>query len=166
MDGLATDILTSFSAETALDLYAGVGLFSLGLANRFSKLTAVESAASAVADLRFNAERAGVQVDVVRADSAEYLAGLENTPDFVLADPPREGLGKTTTRELIRIAVPRLTIVACDSATLARDLQTLLGTGGYRLRQLTLVEICFPRHITSRPSQSWTGRKNAAEPER
>ncbi len=143
-DALVTGILPSSSGETALDLYAGVGLFSLGLANRFHKVTAVESAASAVADLRFNAERAHKEIDVVRADSAEHLAKVQSKPDFVLADPPREGLGKAATRELIRIAPPRLTVVACDPATLARDLQSLLGTGEYRLRQLTLVDL-FPQ---------------------
>jgi len=144
VDALAETVLGGVSGDHALDLYAGVGLFSLPLANRFSRVVAVEGAYSGAADLRVNAERAGVAVEVVKADSAAYLAGLQERPDFVLADPPREGLGKSAVRELIRIGAPRLTVVACDPATLARDLQTLLGDGGYRLRQLTMVDL-FPQ---------------------
>jgi 23S rRNA (uracil1939-C5)-methyltransferase len=68
---------------------------------------------------------------------------LAQPPDFVLADPPRAGLGKTVVRELNRLRPPRLTIVACDPATLARDLAALVA-GGYRLERVTLVDL-FPQ---------------------
>jgi 23S rRNA (uracil1939-C5)-methyltransferase len=68
---------------------------------------------------------------------------LEETPDFILADPPRAGLGKLAVKELARIRAPRLTIVSCDPATLARDLQGLIA-GGYRIDKITLVDL-FPQ---------------------
>ncbi|MGD0199256.1 MAG: class I SAM-dependent RNA methyltransferase [Bryobacteraceae bacterium] len=142
-EGLARAALEGAEGEVALDLYAGVGLFSLPLARRFADLTAVESSGSAAGDLEFNAARAGVKLSVRRQPAEAYLDELDRTPDFVLADPPRAGLGKLVVQRLLRLKPPRLTVVACDPATLARDLALLL-VGGYRLEGLTLVDL-FPR---------------------
>jgi 23S rRNA (uracil1939-C5)-methyltransferase len=133
----------------ALDLYSGVGLFAIPLARRFAKVVAAESSASASGDCAFNAERAGVRVEARRQAVEAFLEEAEETPDFVLADPPRAGLGPTVVRHLLRLKPPRLTIVACDPATLARDLAAL-GAGGYRVERLALVDL-FPQtfHVES-----------------
>jgi 23S rRNA (uracil1939-C5)-methyltransferase len=140
---LSEAALEGAAGTSALDLYAGAGLFSVPLARRFGGVTAVESGASAVSDLKFNAARAGVSVRPVRSPVDEYLMSLQRAPEFVLADPPRDGLGKTVVRELIRLAPARLHIVACDPATLARDLRQLLDAG-YRLERLALADL-FPQ---------------------
>ena len=130
--------------ETALDLYAGVGLFSLELARRFRQVTAVESGAAAAGDLVFNAERAALaNLRAERRTTEAYLESLERAPDFVLLDPPRAGLGKTVVQRLIDLRPPAVTIVACDPATLSRDLAALLGSG-YRVEKMTLVDL-FPQ---------------------
>jgi 23S rRNA (uracil1939-C5)-methyltransferase len=72
-----------------------------------------------------------------------YLEGLSATPDFVLADPPRAGLGKGVVRQLLRLRPPRMTIVSCDPATLARDLMALVNSG-YRLERVTMIDL-FPQ---------------------
>ena len=72
-----------------------------------------------------------------------FLANLTAAPDFVLADPPRAGLGKNVVRELARLKPARITIVACDPATLARDLTGLLAAG-YRIERLTMIDL-FPQ---------------------
>ncbi len=128
---------------TALDLYAGVGLFSLPLARRFGSVTAIESGTRAVEDLRFNAERAGVSVQAERASAEAFLDNLETTPDFVLLDPPRAGLGKRMVERLALLHVPRIAMVSCDPATLARDLAGLLSAG-YRVQRMTLIDL-FPQ---------------------
>ena len=135
--------LEGAGGETALDLYAGVGVFSLPLARRFAAVTAVESSASAADDLEFNAARAGCAVSVRQQAVEAYLESLEKAPDFVLADPPRAGLGKTAVRELLRLRPARLVVVACDPATLARDLGALTA-GGYAIERMTLIDL-FPR---------------------
>jgi len=129
--------------ESPLDLYGGVGLFSLPLARRFGKVTAVESGAGALRDLIFNAERAGVAVEAHQASVDEFLMSLTAAPDFVLADPPRAGLGKSVVRELARLQPPRVTVVACDPATLARDLAGLM-VAGYNVEKLTMIDL-FPQ---------------------
>lgn len=125
------------------DLYAGVGLFSLPLSERFEQVTAVESGSAAVRDLQFNAERAGRAVAVIRASVDDYLAALDPPLPFVLADPPRSGLGRTAVRHLLRLRPERLHIVACDPSTLARDLRLLLDAG-YRITRMVLVDL-FPQ---------------------
>jgi 23S rRNA (uracil1939-C5)-methyltransferase len=135
--------LAGAKGETALDLYAGVGLFSLPLARLIPEVTAVESGSGAVRDLQFNAERAGVKVNAIAAGVDDFLSSVETTPDFVLADPPRSGLGKFVVAKMNALRPPTLTIVSCDPATLARDLAGLTADT-YRIEAMTLVDL-FPQ---------------------
>jgi 23S rRNA (uracil1939-C5)-methyltransferase len=143
IDALVRTAIGELSGNSALDLYAGVGLFSLPLTRGFSQMTSVESGNSAVRDLRFNAERAGVSLEIVQGTAEDFLTKLKIAPDFVLADPPRTGLGKTVVARLADLKPPRITIVACDPATLARDLPRLLAAG-YRIERLTMIDL-FPQ---------------------
>ena len=153
IDALVENAITGAEGETAVDLYSGVGLFAMALARSFQRVVAVESNSAAVSDVRFNASRTGVLAchpGVIQAEHATAEAFFEMykparawAPDFMLLDPPRAGLGKTVVRRLIELKPRRLTLVACDPATLARDLPQLLG-GGYRVEQMTLVDL-FPQ---------------------
>jgi 23S rRNA (uracil1939-C5)-methyltransferase len=138
IDPLVECAIAGAKGEWAVDLYAGVGLFAVKLAERFTKVTAVESGGSAFRDLTHNFAQAPVNANV-----EDYLAALQETPDFILADPPRAGLGKLVVKELARIRAPHLTIVSCDPATLARDLQGPLAEN-YRIDKITLVDL-FPQ---------------------
>lgn len=139
----------------ALDLYAGVGLFSLPLAAEkgFAQVTAVEAVNSASADLAFNAERHGLQdkIRAVKSRTEDYLdseaVASGPRPAFVIADPPRVGLGKQVVDGLRRLGAQRLHIVSCDPPTLARDLAGLTAAGddgAYRLESVTMVDL-FPQ---------------------
>jgi 23S rRNA (uracil1939-C5)-methyltransferase len=120
----------------ALELHAGAGFFTLGLAARFGELIAVESDPRAARDLRANLARAGrenVRVLAQRASRALASAGVARfAPDAVVLDPPRAGIGPGEAAALARLAPRRIVHVSCDPATLARDLRVLLGSG-YRL---------------------------------
>ncbi len=128
--------------QSAWDLYAGVGLFSIPLARRFADVTAVEGGRSAAADLERNARRAGLEILTLQEQTAEFLAAQDQAPDFVLADPPRSGLEKAVTGHLLRLKPKEIAIVACDPATLARDLAVL--TAEYNLESLTILDL-FPQ---------------------
>ena len=143
LDHLVETALAGAGGGTALDLYAGVGLFSLPLAGRFRAVTAVESGGGAARDLRFNADRAARQVTVSQTPVELFMQDLSSAPDFVLADPPRAGLGKVVVRRLCELRPKRIAIVACDPATLARDLAGLVH-GGYHIERVTAVDL-FPR---------------------
>ncbi|MEQ1945929.1 MAG: class I SAM-dependent RNA methyltransferase [Bryobacteraceae bacterium] len=135
--------------ESALDLYAGVGLFALPMTERFGNIIAVEAGASAARDLSFNATRIedkleNVNFEIAQSRVDDFLSRYIKsgaTPDFVLADPPRAGLGKSVTTSLTRLSPARLAIVSCDPATLARDLAAL---SGYSIEKMILVDL-FPQ---------------------
>src|ERR1019366_4158277 len=144
LEKLVEVALAGAEGETALDLYAGVGLFSLALARGSKEVTAVESGSGAVRDLQFDAERAGLaNLRAEQRMAEEYLQKLERAPDFVLLDPPRAGLGKTVVRRLAELRPRQVTIVSCDPATLARDLAGLTAAGD-RVEQMTLADL-FPQ---------------------
>jgi len=118
------------SGARVLELFAGVGVFSLALARRFVHLVAVESSTSAVADLRRNLAASGLQADVVEGRVEDVLSanGLES-PDMVVLDPPRAGLAAQAADHLADLAAPRIVYLSCDPATLARDVAVLTGRG-------------------------------------
>lgn len=143
VEPLVETALRDAGGQSAIDLYAGVGLFSLAMARRFSRVMAVESGNAAIRDIEHNAARAGLELAALDRTAEDFLTGLEVTPDFVLADPPRAGLSKPVIQRLIQVRPPQLTLVSCDTATLARDLSTLLA-GGYRIGSMTLIDL-FPQ---------------------
>jgi 23S rRNA (uracil1939-C5)-methyltransferase len=137
IERLTSCVCDGLAGAVAIDLYAGVGLFSRALAPHFGNVIAVESGFSAFQDLAANAPVQALQ------DSVEdYLPTVTDTPDLIVADPPRSGLGKHVVAELLRLGAPRLVIVSCDPATLARDLQGLLAA--YEIEHMSLIDL-FPQ---------------------
>ncbi len=134
LEQLATAVLDAAGGgDCALELYAGAGLFSLGLARRFARVVAVEANPTAARDLAFNARRAdlhNLKVLAARAEAAVRTA-LE-PPQVVVLDPPRTGLAPDVLRFLARGEARRIIYLACDPATLARDSARLVAAG-YRL---------------------------------
>ena len=144
LDRFVETAIGDVSGDTAADLYAGVGLLSVPLARRFGEVVAVESGSGAVRDLQFNAEREGLtNLRALQGTAEEHLAGLEKAPDLVLLDPPRAGLGKNVVKRLNELKPRQVVIVACDPATLARDLAGLVA-GGYRIARMAMVDL-FPQ---------------------
>jgi 23S rRNA (uracil1939-C5)-methyltransferase len=142
VDMLAQLATAGSGGRAALDLYAGVGLFTLLLAGKFDEVLAVESAQDSLADLRFNAP---ANVKCVHATAERFLAerGPKLAPDLIVVDPPRAGLGEKTAAALGRMSVSHVTYVSCDPATLSRDLRLLLESG-FRVEQAHLVDM-FPQ---------------------
>lgn len=141
-DALVEEVLRDASGRHAADLYAGVGLFSLPLAQRFSMVDTVERSAPAYRDLEWNAREASAGIRAAKSTAEQFLAAVSNPPDLIVADPPRVGIGREATEQLLRLKPPRLTLVSCDPSTLARDLHKLLAS--YRITRLALVDL-FPQ---------------------
>jgi 23S rRNA (uracil1939-C5)-methyltransferase len=142
IDTLVQEVVRESSGRRAVDLYAGVGLFSLPLAHRFATVHAVERNSIAYGDLELNATRSVTNIRSARASAEDFLRDLTEAPELIVADPPRAGLGKEITGELLRVGSPRLTLVSCDPSTLARDVKDLLLR--YRIERLTLIDL-FPQ---------------------
>lgn len=134
--------LNGLEGELALDLHAGVGLFTLPLAQRFGSVQAVERSGPAFRDLEWNAQASGREIQTIKGSAEDFTRDLTEAPDVIVADPPRAGLGKELTAELLRIEAPQLVVVSCDPTTLARDLKSLLGV--YEIERMTLVDL-FPQ---------------------
>jgi len=125
----------------ALDLFAGVGLFSVGLAKRFERVVAVESNPAAARDLEGNIR--GATVEVRGADVESFLRKYKEKPDLALLDPPRAGLGPEGLKSLARVGPKRITYVSCEPPTLARDLAGLIESG-YEISEVHLLDL-FPQ---------------------
>lgn len=131
----------------ALDLYCGVGLFTLPLARRFARVIGVEAhrgaARYAVRNLR-DAGLTNTRIEPVAVARwlATHAAGLAPA-EFVLLDPPRTGAGAETMAGILALRPAHVAYVACDPATLARDLRPLLA-GGYRLTRVAALDM-FPQ---------------------
>ncbi len=128
-----------------LDLYSGVGLFALPLAKRDDgEILAVESAASAVEDARWNARQAELDgVRVVQRDVRRALADLpREAGERIVLDPPRTGAGLEVVGLLAARRPSVVVYVSCDPPTLARDLAGFAAFG-YKMNALRLLDL-FP----------------------
>ncbi len=145
VDKLVETAIGNSTGEYALDLYCGVGLFSLPLARRFKHVAGVESNDRAVHFGIRNAKNAGL--DNLRFFSegvARFLFDRDpGKPDFVLLDPPRAGTEKNVIKRIISMEPREISYVACDPAILARDLRRLVD-GGYSIDSVTALDL-FPQ---------------------
>jgi 23S rRNA (uracil1939-C5)-methyltransferase len=135
--------------QFAVDLYCGVGLFTLPLARRFARVTAVEEHAHATEFARRNVEAAKLEnVEVVTLDVAEWLKHSRPfaQPEFLLLDPPRAGCENAAIAGILALRPRHIAYVSCDPATLARDLKKLIGDGdgGYTLDSVAAFDM-FPQ---------------------
>lgn len=132
--------------KTAIDLYSGVGLFTLPLARRFDRVIAVEANSRAVDYAQRNLDAAELNnVEVANMSVAEWLKhwlGFER-PEFLLLDPPRTGAESGVIEGILSVAPQKICYVSCDPATLARDLNKLLE-GGYSLDSIVGFDM-FPQ---------------------
>jgi len=150
---LALDGLAPEPGETLLDLYAGVGLFSLALSDKYRQVVGIEAGEEAVACFEANISENGPRnVKVVRGKVEANLKAasreIEDKAVSVIVDPPREGLNKRVVGFLTEAEIKKLVYVSCDPATLARDLKAL--STAYSIRRITPLDM-FPqtKHIES-----------------
>ena len=129
------------SGRAALDLYAGVGLFTLPMSRHFERITSVEIGQNSYDDLAANA--AVPHIQAVHSTTEDYLNAARGRWDYAIVDPPRAGLGERAAKRLAELGIPRVAYVSCDPATLARDLVTLLAAG-YKVEEAHLVDL-FPQ---------------------
>lgn len=138
---LVEHVIASLDAAPVLDLYAGVGLFSLAAAAAGrGPVTAVEGDRFSATDLARNADGQNVRV---KADTVErYLGHGTGTFGSLVIDPPRTGMSKEAMAGVIAVKSPRIVYVSCDIATLARDARHLVDAG-YRMGPVRAFDL-FP----------------------
>jgi 23S rRNA (uracil1939-C5)-methyltransferase len=148
IDPLVDAAIGKVRGRLALDLFAGVGLFTVALTRQFERVIGVESNPAAAKDLEINLKESGGSSPSSRNVTAEgFLSRWHETPDLVVIDPPRAGVEIEALAHLKKILPAHIHYVSCDPATLGRDLAQLVGTNGagpYEIESINLFDI-FPQ---------------------
>lgn len=142
VDDLVQTVCDDESGRLALDLFAGVGLFSIPLAKRFERVISVESNPAATRDLEVNTRGQGT-IEARTAAVERFLERNKERPELVVLDPPRDGLTPDAARRLGRLQPARITYVSCEPPTLARDL-AVLKEAGYQGSEIHMFDL-FPQ---------------------
>lgn len=137
--------LKNASGKNALDLYCGVGLFTLPLAENFEKVTGIEANRAAIDFAEKSAANARISNAEFHAESVDdFLNENEfGKIDFILLDPPRSGAEKQTIENIIKIDPPEISYVSCEPSVLARDLRMFIDAG-YNIESMTALDL-FPQ---------------------
>lgn len=132
-----------WTGKMAVDLYSGVGLFSLPLSRLYEKVVAVEADQIGSRYARLNVRRNRTEnVEVVQQAVESWVPGLPEGVDRVVVDPPRAGLDFAVRKALLARRPERITYVSCHAAALARDLRIL--DIAYKIESVTFVDL-FPQ---------------------
>lgn len=125
------------------DLYSGTGTIAQMMAPVAEKVIGVEIVEEAVAAARQNAELNGLHnCEFVAGDVLKVLDEIEEKPDFIILDPPRDGIHPKALQKIIAYDVERLVYISCKPTSLARDLEVFLDRG-YRIERMCCVDM-FP----------------------
>lgn len=149
----ALALLEPQADHRVLDLFCGLGNFTLPLARRAARVTGVEGDAALVQRARDNAAANGLgNVDFHAVDLNEDVAGqrwMQTDYDRILLDPPRSGAANMMP-QLAGTGAGRIVYVSCHPASLARDAAILVGEHGYRLAAAGVMDM-FPHtaHVES-----------------
>lgn len=148
----ALELLGDVEGQKVLDLFCGMGNFSIPLAMNGATITGIEHNTESINWAGFNARKAGLEhCTFICNDVDKQLRNLVKKGthfDCILLDPPRRGLPKSS--ELLPLLMPeKILYISCDPVTLARDLKTLAG---YNFRPVSIIPVdMFPQthHLES-----------------
>ena len=144
---LLYDIARSYIGDTkdmtVFDLYSGTGTIAQILAAVAKKVVGVEIVEEAV-------EAAKVNAGLNQLDNCEFIAGdvlkvldtIEDKPDYIVLDPPRDGIHPKALDKIIDYQVPNMVYISCKPTSLARDLGVLIERG-YKVKKTHCVDM-FP----------------------
>ncbi len=145
LDDLAQLVIQAIDpqpGQAIFDLYAGVGLFSAFIARSGARLIAVEQSPWSCEDFETNLQ-AFDDVTLYESSVEMALPAIQEKPDTILVDPPREGLSQEVRDMLVELAPSKLVYLSCDPATLARDAKRLVQTG-FTIDSVTPIDL-FPQ---------------------
>ncbi|MEY8769743.1 23S rRNA (uracil(747)-C(5))-methyltransferase RlmC [Erwinia sp. DT-104] len=126
--------VSELGVKSMWDLFCGVGGFGLHCATPEMSLTGIEISAEAIACAKRSAEKMGLEkVSFAALDSTAFATGEGSTPDLVLVNPPRRGIGAALCEYLSRMAPPFILYSSCNAQTMATDIA--------RLSEYTLVKV-------------------------
>ncbi len=127
--------------QILFDLYSGTGTIAQMMAPVVKKVIGVEIVEEAVEAARENAKRNGLQnCEFIAGDVLKVLDTIEEKPDFIILDPPRDGIHPKALQKIIAYGVDRILYISCKPTSLARDLEVFLAMG-YEAEKVTMVDM-------------------------
>jgi 23S rRNA (uracil1939-C5)-methyltransferase len=120
--------------ETVVDLYCGIGTFTLPIAKKAKQVIGIESYNISIEQANRNAEINEIDnVKFILGESEIIFPEIDEKPDLVILDPPRKGCQPLVIETLLTVKPQKIVYISCHPATLARDLQQLCQNGDYKL---------------------------------
>lgn len=143
---LAIEMGAPTKVDKMIDLFCGVGTFSLPFAEKVDQLAGIEIVESSIDSAKRNAQDNNIHNAIFLAQDARHgidkMLETFGTPSLLLLDPPRSGAGGKVMRRIARSKPERIVYVSCNPETFARDIQELKPFG-YELQQVQPVDL-FP----------------------
>lgn len=144
VEKLVEAALKNVSGKIAFDLYCGVGLFTLPMAQKFAKVFGIEANEKAIEAAQKNIEYARIEnADVFAENVGVWLTENQIPADFILLDPPRAGTEKETIEAILKIRPKEISYISCEPSILARDLR-ILCENFYEIESITALDL-FPQ---------------------
>ena len=144
----ARDYIGDTKDQTVFDLYSGTGTIAQILASVAKEVIGVEIVEEAVVAARENATRNGLSnCRFIAGDVLKVLDDIPEKPDFIVLDPPRDGIHPKALPKIISYGVNHMVYISCKPTSLARDLDVLIKSG-YRVEKVTCVDMfCSTVHV-------------------
>ena len=142
----AREFLGDVRNKTVFDLYSGTGTIAQMLAPVTERVIGVEIVEEAVEAARLNARINGLQnCRFIAGDVLKVLDSIEEKPDVIVLDPPRDGIHPKALPRILAYGVPRIVYISCKPTSLVRDLEVFIKEG-YRVQRMVCVDM-FPATV-------------------
>lgn len=134
---------TNSTNKVVYDLYSGTGTIAQIISSVASKVIGVEIVAEAVEAAKENALQNGItNCDFIAGDVLKVLDEIEEKPDFIIVDPPRDGIHPKALKKIIAYSVSHIVYISCKPTSLARDLEEFMANG-YEVERVKYMDM-FP----------------------
>ena len=139
----ARDFIGEGNRKIVYDLYSGTGTIAQLMAPVAEKVIGVEIIEEAVEAARENALGNGLtNCEFIAGDVLKVLDSIEEKPEYIILDPPRDGIHPKALQKIIAYGVEHMVYISCKPTSLARDLE-ILTAGGYQVEKAVCVDM-FP----------------------
>ena len=140
----AREFIGAGSRKVVFDLYSGTGTIAQLMAPAAEKVIGVEIIEEAVEAAKENAAGNGLSnCEFIAGDVLKVLDSIEEKPEYIILDPPRDGINPKALQKIINYGVERMVYISCKPTSLARDLELLIA-GGYQVEKVACVDM-FPQ---------------------
>ena len=134
---------TTQQKPVVYDLYTGTGTIAQLVSEATSKTIGVEIVEEAVEAAKISAKRNGTDnCEFIAGDVLKCLEGIDTLPDYIILDPPRDGINPKALEIILNYGVKRIVYVSCKPSSLARDISAFYEKG-YKLEKMCLTDL-FP----------------------